>query len=322
MLKQFIFSLLVAAAGLGFIRPAAAMEILVPAYFYPVPGSPWNDLTLAAPRVPIVAIMNPGNGPGTSADNSYRQAVNALRNAGGRVIGYVYSSYTRRPLAEVKADVNLYYSLYGVDGIFVDEMDNTTNAASYAYYGELYQFIKARSANALVIGNPGINTQEEYLTRLCADTLVTFEHSEGYEANAPDAWTTNHPARRFAHLLYGMASAGAMTNDVQLAASRNAGFIFVTADVLPNPWDTLPGYWAAEVGLVEQLNRARLAIARSPGGGVRVDITGAPGVRYVSEVSSNLAQWSPLATNRTDTGAFSVTNDPGQSKARFFRARQ
>ena len=42
-----------------------------------------------------------------------------------------------------------------------------------------------------------------------------------------------------------------MTNTVLLAVQRNVGWIFVTHDVLPNPWDTLPPYWDAEVGLIE-----------------------------------------------------------------------
>jgi hypothetical protein len=27
----------------------------------------------------------------------------------------------------------------------------------------------------------------------------------------------------------------------------NAGYMFVTDDVLPNPWDTLPAYWTSFV---------------------------------------------------------------------------
>lgn len=34
-----------------------------------------------------------------------------------------------------------------------------------------------------------------------------------------------------------------MNNAIELAVKRNAGTIYVTDDVLPNPWDTLPTYW-------------------------------------------------------------------------------
>jgi hypothetical protein len=29
----------------------------------------------------------------------------------------------------------------------------------------------------------------------------------------------------------------------ELSALRNAGYLYVTDDVLPNPWDSLPPYW-------------------------------------------------------------------------------
>ena len=68
-------------------------------------------MTAAADEVDITAIMNPCNGPGNSLDANYVAAVNAFRAAGGRVIGYVYSSYGSRPLAQVTADIDKYDSL-------------------------------------------------------------------------------------------------------------------------------------------------------------------------------------------------------------------
>ena len=66
-----------------------ALGILVPAYFSPTSGGYWSALNQAADRVPLIAIMNPNNGPSTSVNSNYTSAVNALRNAGGRVIGSV-----------------------------------------------------------------------------------------------------------------------------------------------------------------------------------------------------------------------------------------
>jgi len=71
---------------------AAPKGIVVPAYFYP--GSLWSSMNWAAGRVPLVAIMNPNSGPGTTQDPQYVAAVNSLRAADGKVIGYVSTSYT------------------------------------------------------------------------------------------------------------------------------------------------------------------------------------------------------------------------------------
>ncbi len=108
-------------------RAATCQDIAVPAYFYPSqPTSQWNTAVSDAPlptgRVRVL-IMNPANGPGTSINQDYVNAVQMVHAAGTNflVYGYVYTSYGQRSLASVEADVNNYNSWYGVDGIFVDE---------------------------------------------------------------------------------------------------------------------------------------------------------------------------------------------------------
>ena len=110
---------------------AERMGLVVPAYQYPTLGTLWADLADAAPRVPVIAILNPGNGPGTLVDPTYTAAVGALRAAGGKVYGYVYgyvySSYTTRADSAVQADAARFLSFYPLDGFFVDEV--TADAA-------------------------------------------------------------------------------------------------------------------------------------------------------------------------------------------------
>ena len=105
LLRSMGFALL----GLIPAFQTSGLGVLVPGYFYPAQGSAWDSLNLAAQRVPLIAIMNPNNGPATSFNADYGRAVTALRNAGGLVIGYVYSSYTSRAIAEVKTDIDRYH---------------------------------------------------------------------------------------------------------------------------------------------------------------------------------------------------------------------
>ncbi len=195
----------------GAVPCVVALGILVPAYFSPTSGGYWSALNQAADRVPLIAIMNPSNGPSTSVNSNYTSAVNALRSAGGRVIGYVYSSYTARPLVDVKADIDRYHAFYTIDGFFVDEMTNDSDATHLAYYEELYQYIKAKRSSYLVVGNPGINTTASYLTRPTVDALVTFENNTGYPQYTPDPWTQTQPATAFSHLCYDVPTADTMT---------------------------------------------------------------------------------------------------------------
>jgi len=308
MLRGLSFLVLVLVAAFR----ASGLGVLVPAYFYPAQSSAWDALNLAAQRVPLIAIMNPNNGPATSPNADYSRAVTALRNAGGLVIGYVYSSYTMRAIAEVKTDIDRYHAFYAIDGIFVDEMTNDSDAAHLAYYEELYRYIKNKRPSYVVVGNPGINTLAAYLLRPAADTLVTFESNAGYAQYVADSWTQTQPAIAFSHLCYSVASAATMTNYVQLGVTRNAGYIYVTDDSGSNPWDRLPAYWETEVAFVEQINREAaihqppvLNILMQANGATRVDVTGAPG-RYVLQASTNVTGWQPTTTNVSATGNFSV----------------
>lgn len=246
--------------------PASAdLEILVPAYFYPVPGSPWNQLIADAPRVPITAILNPGSGPGTFQDMTYVSTVSAFRAAGGKILAYVPTTYGARSAAAVKADVDTYRAWYAIDGVFLDETPSDNAPAHLAYYTDIYQFIKGRDAAYRVVMNPGTNAAEEYLSRPCADALVLFENGTGYDTYQAEAYVYRYGRARVAHLLYDVAGAAAMNARVDQALSRNVGLLFITDDVLtPNPWDTLPAYWAAEVERLIALNVSAVAEAPAP----------------------------------------------------------
>lgn len=303
---------------------AAPMGIMVPAYFYP--GGLWNSMNFAASRVPLVAIMNPNNGPDTTQNPDYVAAVNSLRAAGGRVIGYVYTSYGARDTNTVKTDIDRYFNFYSVDGIFLDEMTDDSNASHLNYYAALCQYIHSKGTNLMVAGNPGINTQEAYLTRPTADVLVTFEVDTGYPALVVDGWVTNHLARSFCHLPYNTASAATMTNYLNLAASRNVGWIYVTDDTGANPWDTLPGYWTNEVNYIRSLNQSapatQLKLLGLSNGTPALQISGAPGT-YELQGTSNLATWFVVTNASTTTSQINLLDRTATNNVkRFYRTRQ
>jgi spherulation-specific family 4 protein len=327
--RSFFAGAALLVLAFGAVSSAHALGVLVPAYFDPATSSAWTALNQAAQRVPLIAIMNPNNGPSTATNAAYTQALSALHNAGGQVLGYVHSSYTARPIADVAADVDRYNSFYSIDGIFIDEMTNDSDPAHLEYYQQLYRYIKSKSASYLVMGNPGFNTPEIYLTTPLADALVTFESNVGYPQYVPDAWTQTKPATAFSHLCYAVSAPATMTNYIQLAVGRNVGYIYVTDDVANNPWDTLPTYWSSEVSLVESINRQAasnqpplLKLSAPTNSAVQLHVTGAPG-RYILQISTNLAAWNPLATNMSASGTFSVS-DPFSSNRplRFYRTAQ
>ncbi|MEM8493930.1 MAG: spherulation-specific family 4 protein [Planctomycetota bacterium] len=245
-------------AGLG-ISSAAADELglIVPAYFYP--GGTglgyWNDLNDAAQDVPILAIMNPGSGPGNGIDPNYTAAVDSLRSAGGMVIGYVSTAYTDRSLSSVQSDIDDYVNWYNLDGIFLDEFTNTNNAADLAYYESLYGYIKNINADWTVVGNPGTRTVEPYASRPTADILVVFESfASNYQSYTPATWNDAYPSGRLAHLVHTESTVDGMLDALDQGVAQNAGWHYITDDVLNNPWDRLPTYWDQQVARVQEIN--------------------------------------------------------------------
>ena len=244
----------------------AETGILIPAYFSPSQTAAWDQVKTAAARVKVSAIINPSNGPGTSRNASYAALVTSANNSGVIMIGYVFTSYGARSVAGVKADVDKYFSWYPeIKGIFFDEAQNTagTGNAYINYYKDIRDYVKSKtSGNPMVIINPGGNTVEAYIKNpggptvegWTTDVICTYE-SANYPGYSPSSWHANYPmSSYFYHLPYKVPDAATMRSYLALAVQRNAGWVYFTDDDLPNPWDSLPSYWTAEVDAVAALS--------------------------------------------------------------------
>ena len=209
----------------------------MPAYFYP--GVLWQQARSAQESW---VIANPNSGPGIANNQDYALTIAQSKVNGLRVIGYVSTGYASRPLSAVQDEIEKYYSWYGVDGIFLDEV--ATDIGHVAYYKTLAGNIRAH-ATGLVVLNPGTMPDEQYIA--LADTTVVFEGTaRSYSSFVAPAWVWNYPSSKFAHLIYQVSSAS-LKNVMNRSRNTNAGFFYATNDTSPNPWDTLPGYWNTEL---------------------------------------------------------------------------
>ncbi|WCM89407.1 spherulation-specific family 4 protein [Acidovorax sp. NCPPB 3576] len=260
----------VTASRTLYVRPAAApMEVLVPAYFYPSEGSPWDAMTAGAaayPSVTVTAILNPNNGVFTRANPEFTTAATAFVRAGGKLLGYVYTGYGSRSISKVKGNIDKYLSLYGtglVSGLFIDEMSSAPGRITY--YRQLFDYIKSKGATLRVVGNPGTVPNAAYAA--VADTLVTFENRNAafadYDPRASGGWLYQMANTRQNALVHDAADCAAMQAAVRSAATArvNSGVVYVTDDTFDpdtqegNPWDTLPPYWTRLLGTVDSVNR-------------------------------------------------------------------
>src|SRR5881396_556572 len=139
--KQFlpVFAIvLLSVAAIATIRPSSAAAtsptgLVIPLYTYPTDGT-WQAILnakIAHPTVPIIAVINPSDGPGNALDPSYVLGIKAFQAAGIVVLGYVATGYASNPLSSLENQIQLYKNWYGVNGIMFDEMRDTVGQESY-----------------------------------------------------------------------------------------------------------------------------------------------------------------------------------------------
>lgn len=241
---------------------AQALQLLVPAYFYPGGAdlTYWNQLDAAATQAPLNVIFDPSSGPGATTDPNYTQAVTNVRAAGAQTFAYIDTDYGNRPLAAMEQDIVQYLNLYPnlESGFFLDRVTNVNSPADLAIYNSLYTFIRSLNSNFRVIGNPGTNAPEVYLTAPAVDTLVTFENDASlYPSYQPQPYMLNYSSSHFANIIYDQPTAAGMESDLAEAIATNAGYVYVTDGTEtmanPNPYDTLPVYWNQEVATIHDI---------------------------------------------------------------------
>ena len=235
--------------------------LLVPAYIYPGGDGlrDWQRLIAAADRVPIIVIVNHDSGPGKQVDKDLLAVLERAQRSKLTLIGYVPLNYARRPVADVKADVDSWLSLYpGVfGGIFFDEQPS--RPAGIPYVAQCAAYARKRIENARIVSNPGTVCAPEYLTIAGEPTICLFENKTGIDAYRPPPWRTRFRASQMAAVLYDVPTADAMKRSLREMVQKRAGYVYVTDDSGPNPWVRLPSYWDDEVTAVAAENHRTAA---------------------------------------------------------------
>lgn len=257
-----VLVLAVALAGSALGRPsrsaapAPRLQVLVPAYFYP--GGPgqkaWDELIAAGAQAPITAIANPASGPGRAVDPNYTAVIRRARQAGITVIGYVSTSYAKRPRPEVEADISKWLELYpNIQGFFFDEQ--ASGKEEVPYYSALRGYAQGKLLKAQVFTNPGTECVKEYFEAPAADVTCVWENKEGFMRFRRPAAAASVGPERLSVLAYQVDGAEGMVRHLNHAAALRVGYAYITDDAGANPWDRLPSYWKRELEEVWRLNR-------------------------------------------------------------------
>ena len=242
----FFAAIVTATARISFAATSSS-GVVIPLYTYPTDGSWAASLQAkkAHPNVPIIAIINPSDGPGGASDSNYVQGVKNFQAAGIIVIGYVATGYASHGMSDLDAQISRYKNWYSVNGIFFDEMAN--NQGNENYYSTLNTYVKSLGMT-YTMGNPGTTTLKSYVGTL--DSIIIYE-SAGTPSLSYPASATFYPSyskSNFGFLAYSVPS---LDTSFETSTSTYVQWMYITNDGLSNPWDTLPSYFMNEVAALD-----------------------------------------------------------------------
>jgi hypothetical protein len=294
-------ALLIGAVVLGFTavpqdtRAASTPQgLVIPLYAYPTDGS-WAALVqakLAYPNVPFIAVINPNSGPGSSQDPNYVQGIKNLQASGIEVLGYADTAYGADSISSVEANVNLYHTWYGVNGIMFDDMSNTPGFESY--YSTLGSYVHSLIPNSITMGNPGTSVPTSFIGTL--DILNIYEAS----AYPPLSFITypGYAPSNFAVVAFGVS----LEDSFLTSITGTVSWIYITDAGLPNPYAVLPSYFTTEVALLSSID-GTIASSSTP--------STSPTTTTTTGGSTSLVVNSVDLSGNTITGMWTTWNQNG-----------
>ncbi len=336
-------------------------KVAVPSYIPPQSTAAWSSLIASASDIGFL-VANVANGPGPAASAAWQPIITQAHSAGTKVLGYVDSGYlggstpprktalgdtdTISWLVQAEQDVDRWYAYYGssMDGIFIDDGMNTCGPTpgSNGYvdlYRQLNDYIHGNHPGSLTVINPGITVPDCYEDT--ADVIASYE-GNAYDYLHPTAdraaaqWQLDGDPAKFWNIIYdvvpdgttiaaGNTSQAHLSDVMQSTKQNNAGYIYLTEDTLPNPYDTAPlgQFWTDEIAAARSNSTAVPSAPCAPqvrghGGvystGVDLSWNSSPSDNIVGyEVFRNglhvgsVGNYFPDRTDFTDTGLTPAT---------------
>jgi spherulation-specific family 4 protein len=271
--------------------------VAIPLYSYP--DSTWTTIAQTAkanPNVPILAIINPNSGPGSSSDPTYVTSVQSLQSAGVTVLGYVatgYATSSYSSTSNIESQVNQYNAWYHVNGIFFDEMSNTQGYESY--YSTLNSYVKSNGMT-YTMGNPGTSVPTSYIGVL--DNLVIYENP-GYPSLSFITYT-GYPESDFGLIAYGVSYDGSFVT----GAAPLVSYMYIDNISGANPYSALSSLFSQTV--------ATLAATNSQTSSSTTSATSTTSV--TTSTASVTTTTSVTTTSSTSTATSSTSAATGTSK--------
>ncbi|MFD4694021.1 spherulation-specific family 4 protein [Streptomyces sp. NPDC058463] len=246
---------------------AEQLGVGVPGYAHPMLApTEWAELN--RPGTPLHwAVLNIDNGPGARPDPHCLEAAGRLRNAreralhgeapddavraaGGRLLGHLDLAFGSRPFGELVADAQSFLDWYRVGGFYLDRCPAERAGLPAvrrltSTLGALLEDSDSADGGGMLVLGHGTHPHPGYAE--AADQLVTFRGPwTDYRWSQVAEWTAAYEPGRFAHFVHGVPRTH-LEEAMRIARWQGAGTIFFTdrddRRGQTNPFAALPSYW-------------------------------------------------------------------------------
>ena len=234
----------------------------------------WNGITnIGGALVPYVAFGSYEKRPGGDSHSQYlvrrdEDLAQMQRNkaAGIKNLAYTYTGTTgpigpdgrpsaigsSRNLSLVYADIDNFVNFYGrenIAGYFIDEVNTEDNPSNIAYMASIYNYIKSKYPEMLVLANNGWGVRDAiapYADVWMLQEVSADEYINHYRPRTSEFEKDPANSSKILHVIYN-ARADQYDEIIRLSRERNAANLFITSDTnrYPGGYDDLPSYFEA-----------------------------------------------------------------------------
>lgn len=169
-----------------------------------------------------------------SYENSSKYIAQIKENnkLGIKNLGYVTTNEYMKNINKIYSEIDKYMEFLGenyISGIFFDELSSGKNLSEVKYMSQLYNYVKTKYPDSLVVGNPGGTITDEMSKY--ADLWLTSEVSaDDYINNwIPRTYEFENNPLNASHIVHVIHSAKPEQYEtlVNLSKERNAGFLMI-----------------------------------------------------------------------------------------------
>jgi len=212
----------------------SSYKTIIPAYWW---DYKLNEKLSELAEKSAIVIVNPSNWDFNKTEDIFIDEINQTQKNNNLAIWYIYSKYWKRDLNTIKKSIDNWLNYYpNIGWIFVDETSNLKS--DYNFYKEIFNYIKSKNKNLVVVLNPWTNTDESYVN--ISDNIIIYENPcWEYDNHKNSDWINKYSKDHFSFLWYKCNK-----SEFSNLSNKYRDYInYFTDDWNDwNPWDSLSNF--------------------------------------------------------------------------------